>query len=415
MLVQQKAARNKTGAELETLGKYAAALYHRGQCSTLTEAVVSTVKTAGLSPEQVRRVVEFTNHAAYQTEFSKVGASHKFVEFVGGPADPAAILQDLNDGGGGSVFDTGSGDYQAPPPDFAKAAAANEARMGLDEVKLAELFQATPSPMPFAEPLAPALEARSKLASLYEEALAEMSLGETQLQMLGGELLERTKQAALAGVPLSHIVAAWGAGAGAQPEFIKAAFTMLTPALVTSGVFPSREELVESLAVKVAATPVNAAHPLVRTFSTWCETLNKLAATRQVMEDVETALGQVETFLKEASSASEIGGILGKIPKAVRGVTQATAKASRPVNAFTREMVEAAGGSVQAAERAGNVLGGAVKYAPHIAGGIALEDAYQRAKYNPMVQGAKNFVLSRVPYTHQNMIRQYSYQQGFPV
>lgn len=112
--LQQSAAHPMSGEELEVLGKRASAMYRCGGC-TLNDAVVETVKKAGLSPEQVKRVVEFANTDAYLKEFEKKGATHKYIDFHGGPANPSEILKDLNDGGGGTVFDTGSGDYMSPP------------------------------------------------------------------------------------------------------------------------------------------------------------------------------------------------------------------------------------------------------------------------------------------------------------
>lgn len=114
-LLQQSHAIPKTGEELEVLGKHAAKQYAGGACETLNEAVVETVKHAGLSPEQVRRVIEFANVNAYLTEFGKEGSAHKYIEFHGGPADPAEVLRDLNDGGGGTIFDRGLADYSIQP------------------------------------------------------------------------------------------------------------------------------------------------------------------------------------------------------------------------------------------------------------------------------------------------------------
>jgi hypothetical protein len=114
-LLQQSHAVPKSGEELEVLGKSASKKYASGRAATLNEAVVDTVKHAGLSPEQVRRVVEFANVNAYLSEFGKEGAAHKYIEFHGGPASPAEVLHDLNDGGGGSVFDRGSADYSYDP------------------------------------------------------------------------------------------------------------------------------------------------------------------------------------------------------------------------------------------------------------------------------------------------------------
>jgi hypothetical protein len=113
-LLQQSAARPKSGEELEVLGKQASALYRCGSCS-LNDAVVETTKKAGLSPEQVKRVCEFANTDAYLREFEKKGSTHRYISFHGGPANPAEVLKDLNDGGGGTIFDDGSDDYSHGP------------------------------------------------------------------------------------------------------------------------------------------------------------------------------------------------------------------------------------------------------------------------------------------------------------
>ena len=141
-LLQQAHARPVTGEELEVFGKKAAATYACGTCGTLTEAVVETVKHAGLSPEQVKRVVEFTNQNAYLAEFKKEGSPHKYIEFDGGPANPAGVIQDLNDGGGGTVFDRGVADYGSPPTAMktAELLGRNRAALGLE--KTAGLGQA---------------------------------------------------------------------------------------------------------------------------------------------------------------------------------------------------------------------------------------------------------------------------------
>ena len=61
MLLQQSHAPVKTGEELETMGKVASRKFLTGEAGSLNEAVVETVKHAGLGPEQVRRVIEFAN------------------------------------------------------------------------------------------------------------------------------------------------------------------------------------------------------------------------------------------------------------------------------------------------------------------------------------------------------------------
>ena len=66
-VLQQRDARPVAGEHLEVLGKKAAANWGTGKFASLNEAVVDLVRDERLSPEQVRRVVEFTNGAASGT------------------------------------------------------------------------------------------------------------------------------------------------------------------------------------------------------------------------------------------------------------------------------------------------------------------------------------------------------------
>jgi hypothetical protein len=86
-IYQQSHARPHSGEFLEVLGKHAAADWGSGKYGTLTEAVTEHVKQAQLSPEQVKRVVEFANTSAFLTDFKKEGTTGKVVDFSGGPAD----------------------------------------------------------------------------------------------------------------------------------------------------------------------------------------------------------------------------------------------------------------------------------------------------------------------------------------
>jgi hypothetical protein len=404
LLTQQEHVKPRTGEELETFGKYAASLYLQGRCGTLSDAVVETVKTAGLAPEQVRRVVEFANTSAYLTKFAEVGPGHKVVTFAGGPAAFPDVIRDLNDGSGGSTYDPVPADYSLPPPDVEKMASRNAERLGLEDAKLASAFQAEPADIPYEEPLREALDTRDKLASLYDEATFEISGLETRLMDVSNLLFQQVKQASLEGVPLGHLVSVMGSVSD-EPIFMKVAFEMLTPRLVANEVFSSHSAVATSLEKYAGAGVVNPAHPLVGIYEDYCDTLQKLAATRHVRDEVAESLDILSTFIqKSAGVASGIREVASKLPKAWEAATQGAAKASKPVSDFVSEL---------GLPNAAPYVGAAVKYSPHIAAGLAGEDLYQRAKANPAVHGASNFVLSRVPYTRQNMIRQLELQQGF--
>lgn len=407
LLIQQEQARPRTGEELETFGKYAASLYLTGRCGTLSGAVVETVKSAELAPEQVRRVVEFTNTSAYLKKFASEGPGHKVVTFKGGPASFPDVIRDLNDGGGGSVFDKvasfGTSDYLLPPPDLAGLAEQNLARLGVVNSKLAAAFQTNDIPLPYEEPLRDVLDTKDKLAGLYDEATHELSGLETRYMDLCEMLFGQVKQAALEGTPLGHIVTVMSTVTD-EPEFVKSAFYMLSERLVENEVFHSHAALADSLQKTAGAGMVNPSHPLVGIFGDYCDTLAKTAAYRQVREEVAFELDNLTTFIQKASSvASSIRGVAEQVPKAWSAATSATAKASQPISEFVSEL---------GLPKAAPIVGNAVKYAPHIAAALAGEEMYQKAKNHPAGQAAKNFILGRVPYTHQNMIRQYNMQMG---
>jgi uncharacterized protein with HEPN domain len=82
--------------ELQGLGQKASHLHlHSG--IPLSDAVVKVARWHGrLNPEQVRRVIEFTNNEAFQTMFKQAEGSHRVVCFPGGPADPSQVLKELS-------------------------------------------------------------------------------------------------------------------------------------------------------------------------------------------------------------------------------------------------------------------------------------------------------------------------------
>lgn len=403
-ILQQINARPMSGEDLETFGKEAASRYVSGRCPNLTEAVVETVKSAGLAPEQVRRVVEFANTDAFLQEFKKEG-HHKVVEFAGGPANYADVLRDLNDGGGGTVFDRGNTDYDLPPPDMDKTSQIGSERLGLENQKLAQAFQVDEKPLPFADPLKDAFDMKVKLAAAYDELTGEVSALEVSYYETGDRLFNQVKQAALGGMDLGQIVQAWHQVVD-EPEYVKAAFQQLAPRLVSNGVFRSKSDIGDSLLKTAQVGVVNKEHPLVIEFMEFCSTLNKLAQANAVREEVVNGLDQISNFLKIAQGTAIVGG----------GMAGKGANIAKKVWTGAKGLAESAAPHAEAAgewiggERTGKALGWGVRHLPHAAVGLGAEEAYQRARYSPTLQTVRNFLMSRVPYTRENLIRQYSLQ-----
>lgn len=314
--LQQASARPISGAELETLGKHAACQYAKGCAKSLNDAVVETVKSAGLSPEQVKRVVEFANTSAFISEFKKEGSTTKYVHFDDGPADPSDVLKDLNDGGGGTVFDRGTLDYSHTPQQHKQASAyglharnlqSMEKAAGVDlhdprDAILAEAFGVTPAPeITYTNPFHDVEEAQDKLATVRDGALAELSELEVALLDVNRDLYHQVKQAALAEVPLGHVLQAWHEVLSPDPVLVKSAFAMIGPKLREEGVL-SYEKLGDSLQKTAGSKQVNENHPIVRSFGAYCEAIQKIAALRATHDECCAGIEKLQAFQKAASA-----------------------------------------------------------------------------------------------------------------
>lgn len=416
MLSQSGRGRSVSGEELEAFGKQAAALWSSKDTS-LNSAVVETVKHAGLTPEQVRRVIEFANTAAYLGEFHKEGSPHKVIEFSGGPADPSSVLQDLNDGGGGSVSDRGMMDYASPPAETKTA----EVRF---ETSFEQMFAVQAPNIPEENPLGGIMDLREKVAGLHDHLTSEISGLEVMHMDLCQRLFENVKQAALEGYSLGEVVQAWSK-VTEEPVFFKTAFVMLGQRLVDNEVFPSLHEVYDSLEKTGAARMVNMDHPLLTDFEEYCGCIEKIAQLREQQEKAASALRQTTEFIlrpekvaegKAPSSSSadpfeglktaEVGGVVGKAVQLGRKAAPVGEAAGK----FLGEL--AVGKGNQTAAQIGKLTGKAVQYTPH-ALGVALA---LRAGQHAQALGQTSLgheVKSLIPGTQDYQQKKYQLQMQY--
>lgn len=393
-LLQQMHARPHSGEYLEVLGKRAAARWHSGHHKTLTASVTETVKQAQLSPEQVKRVVEFANTAAYLDEFRKEGSTHRVIEFDGGPADVSEILKDLNDGGGGSVFDRGTLDYSSPPSEKR----ASDER---DEALLSEAFGAgeekTAAEYPYANPYAEVVELKDKLAGAAEHLLQQQSGLEVMYADLADRLYQQVKQASLGGLSLGRVMQAWQ-HVSPGDDYIKVAFELFAPRLLRDSVFHSVEDMTASVDKTASVGMVNPEHPLVVDFGEFCTVLQKLAETRATREEIRTHHAHLENYLKTAST----------VGNAYRAVNHAAEAAASRVGPFAKKHL---------GEVPGAVVEKAVSYSPQIGLGLGAMEVNRRIDNSPSVparaaRATKNVVLRNIPGTQENLMEQYRLQSG---
>jgi hypothetical protein len=429
-MLQQRDARPIPGEHLEVLGKRAATSWVTGKCASLHEAVVASVHSERLSPEQVRRVVEFANQDAYQQEFRKEG-QHKVVHFDCGPADPAQVLQDLNDGGGGSLYDQGNLDYRMSPsmaksaslsrttttPMDKTASAASEepAVPGLPKLtkmpslpKLASPYEdqlwglfrgEEPSVLPMAEPMGPLVEVRHKLAGAHGELVAEVNQLELDYAEVSDQLYQQVKQAAMDGVSLGDVVVAWST-VNEDPVYVKVAFQMLTPQLRRNGVFGTLDEIGASLQKQAASSAaVNEDHPLVQAYGDFVATLNKLATARSLMAEYAEGLDSANLLLKQAA-----GGLVGAVGKGLSAASKGIDTAAKPVAHLL------VGG--KDAKKLAPLLAKGTKLTGGAAALLAGNAAVQNVTDRPAVRGVVQVAKKVVPGTTEYNERRYRNQMG---
>lgn len=429
-MLQQRDARPIPGEHLEVLGKRAATSWVTGKCASLHEAVVASVHSERLSPEQVRRVVEFANQDAYQQEFRKEG-QHKVVHFDCGPADPAQVLQDLNDGGGGSLYDQGNLDYRMSPSmaksaslsrtpttsmdKTASAASEEPAVPGLPKLtkmpslpKLASshedqlwgLFRGEdPAVLPMAEPMGPLVEVRHKLAGAHGELVNEVNQLELDYAEVSDQLYQQVKQAAMDGVSLGDVIVAWST-VTEDPVYVKVAFQMLTPQLRRNGVFSTLDEIGASLQKQAASSAaVNEDHPLVQAYGDFVATLNKLATARSLLTEYAEGLETANTLLKQAA-----GGLVGAVGKGLSAASKGIDTAAKPVAHLL------VGG--KDAKKLAPILAKGTKLTGGAAALLAGNAAVQNITDRPAVRGAVQVAKKVVPGTAEYNERRYRNQMG---
>ncbi len=428
-VLQQHDARPVAGEHLEVLGKQAAADWSMGKAASLNDAVVSIVREERLSPEQVRRVVEFTNQAAYLHEFNKMGQAHRVVHFENGPASASQVLQDLNDGGGGTIFDRGTLDYQMPPElgrkeasyrsgvtlEFDKTASAESDPpvAGLPKlVKVPSLPKIAHSherhedefwalfgnneggKIAMSDPLQPLKEVRDKIAGARDQALSELNGLEVDFQVATGELYEQVKQAALGGTSLGEVVAAWHTVCD-EPLYAKVAFSRITPKLREAHLFNSLDDIGQSLLKTAGAQQalVDPTHPLVTVYETFCETLGKLASMRALHTELSTGAADAESVLKEAAR----GGLIG-------GAQKAISMASEGIDRASPAVAHALVGAKDAKKLAPTVakgLKGTALVGTALAGNAALQNVTDRPAVHGVLESAKSVVPGTMEYQNR--------------
>lgn len=293
-LAQQQAARNVDPEQLEAMGKRAAALYaERG--NSLSEAVVETVKEARLAPEQVKRVCEFANTAAYIQEFEK-GGEVRNVTFPGGPADPSSVLKDLNDGSSPPPFQVKTAAYRPPEGHYKLAMADNvlaeafEAHSGMEKSASDHFSRASSG-----EEIA---DLKTRLDGVKDDLMSKLSSSGVLFDDVKAALCEVTRQEVLDGASLGDVVTAWSSFSPST-MMLKEAVALVGGYLNATGDMAKEAQKASLTKTANAGRLPNPDHPVVDRFIAFTKIAFEHRKLQEAMAIVDEQLVDVNRALKE--------------------------------------------------------------------------------------------------------------------
>ena len=283
--IQQNMARPIDPEKLELMGKRAAAMF-RDNGMPLSQSVVEVVKEARLAPEQVKRVCEFANTSAYLDAFEKAGEMRN-VTFDGGPANPAVVLQDLNDGSSPAIQQTDSNDYAAPAGSYKSASGFSE---------LADAFQvqagsmsktasaAMPDQLSHADPVDDVNDLRIRLESARDTLMSKLSSSGVIYEDISRDLCNSVTQEIASGTSLTDVYRAWSSVE--EPAILKEAAALVSDHLTKNGY------KVDKLVKTAGHSVVNLSHPVMAQYIAF----TKVAHGHRVLS---RAIGLLDTQLYE--------------------------------------------------------------------------------------------------------------------
>jgi hypothetical protein len=274
------------------MGKQAAAAYSRSGKS-LSDAVVEVAKHASLSPEQIRRVCEFANTAAYLEAFEKSGEMRN-VTFEHGPADPSFVVKELNDGSVPALHHQRNHDYDRRPGNYKTAGA---------DTALAEAFLAPGGLMKTAEvardpearrnPVDELYDIRCHLADTRDQYMSKLSSCDVMLDEVRDRFCEAVRQEVMQGTELQDIGDALSQYN--QSSMLKQAMSTVAEFLKSRGM--DKHASVD-LARFASSRVSNTAHPVVERFIELTKVATQREFLKNVVEVLNEQLAQVDPALR---------------------------------------------------------------------------------------------------------------------
>lgn len=264
---------------LRMLAKNASAIHLR-EGVPLTDAVVQVLQhESGLSPDHVRRVAEFSNNDTFQAMFEKEAGDHRVINFKDGPADPSAVLKELNMAA-------------APSPVAVSESNVSVRPYVAGQDSAGDLFETTKtaSAYPQANPYGNVLDTRDRMKGAREHFMSKVASFGVMYDDAAMNLYKEARQLVLDGVSPASISNAI-ARSSSNVNITKIALKKIQE-------YMSREDL-PAVPMSKQAGVLNPRHPLVSAFKDF----EKVAIQRYTFLDavdiIDDQLSRMNNELKD--------------------------------------------------------------------------------------------------------------------
>jgi len=270
---------------LRLLGKRASAI-HTESGRPLTESVVEILgPEMGLTPEHVRRVTEHANNHMFEQAFAKSTGDHRVINFEGGPADSALILQELKSRGREDVMKTASRKIMKPNELFVP---------GADGLNYHQM-EKTASPRiedPWLNPHRELFELREKLKTAQSELSSRMFGLQTRYDAAVRSMRKEARAVVMEGYSPVEVSRVYLERAS------KPAMAKLALKLAAEGVDDLPAVSMTKKASAFANRTVNPEHPLCTSFDTFAKVAEEFYGTAAAVENIKVQLGRVNAEVR---------------------------------------------------------------------------------------------------------------------
>lgn len=271
---------------LQMLGKRASALFVE-QGIPLTDAVVRVLsEESGLNRNHVQRVTEFANNYAFEDLFNKEASDHRVIDFgESGPADTAAVLQELNSRGEEQIK------VASRQPAIQRRFIPGEDSARETYGTLTKTASATSGGYPYEDPYKELGDLRESIGRAKEEVLSKVAEAGLEYDAACNLLYALTKQAVMSGYSPADVAIAFLQRSPDQ-AFVKLALKEIAQRMEHDNI--PAVPMSKTAEVKVA----NFDHPIIKAFDDFARTAVNYFGKIKAAEDLTAKYGEVDQSLR---------------------------------------------------------------------------------------------------------------------